>query len=107
MQTVNAPTEPSSAGEVKQRLSRALFELNLKLASCKSGALVQVGRVFAFPTQCSSSICCCENPGTNGGPSHPAGARMCLQIWMPDVVANGSVVLSAQVGREGAALWGA
>lgn len=31
----------SSPIEVKQRLSRALFELNVKLASCKSGALVQ------------------------------------------------------------------
>lgn len=46
MQVANA-SEPSgqvhnSAVEVKQRLSRALFELNLKLASCKSGALVQV-----------------------------------------------------------------
>lgn len=46
METVNA-TEPSgqaqnTAVDGKQRLSRALFELNLKLASCKSGALVQV-----------------------------------------------------------------
>lgn len=28
--------------ELKARLSKALFELNLKLASCQSGALVQV-----------------------------------------------------------------
>ncbi|KAF8067127.1 NLP6 [Scenedesmus sp. PABB004] len=51
---------PRSGAEtaLKARLSRALFELNLKLASCKSGALVQV--------------------------------------WMPDVTADGSVVLSAQ-----------
>eukprot|EP00775_Hariotina_reticulata_P002477 gene2477-2781_t len=48
---------PSST-QLKSRLSRALFELNLKLASCKSGALVQV--------------------------------------WMPEVCADGSVVLSAQ-----------
>jgi hypothetical protein len=46
MQVANA-SEPSgqlhnSAVDVKQRLSGALFELNLKLASCKSGALVQV-----------------------------------------------------------------
>jgi len=37
---------PSST-QLKSRLSRALFELNLKLASCKSGALVQVGAGLA------------------------------------------------------------
>jgi hypothetical protein len=58
MQTLNAAADTSSAGDVKQRLSRALFELNLKLASCKSGALVQVGRALRN-TQSSSSICCC------------------------------------------------
>jgi hypothetical protein len=41
-----ADIAPALLGEtpddLKARLSRALFELNLKLASCKSGALVQV-----------------------------------------------------------------
>lgn len=48
MQAVSTP-DPVQTGpahnarsDVKQRLSRALFELNLKLASCNSGALVQV-----------------------------------------------------------------
>jgi hypothetical protein len=40
-----ADIAPALVGEtpddLKARLSRALFELNLKLASCKSGALVQ------------------------------------------------------------------
>lgn len=48
MQAAHAPDLPMSGQvlnqvpDAKQRLSRALFDLNLKLASCKSGALVQV-----------------------------------------------------------------
>eukprot|EP00878_Enallax_costatus_P033847 GHUV01037420.1.p1 GENE.GHUV01037420.1~~GHUV01037420.1.p1 ORF type:complete len:126 (+),score=7.86 GHUV01037420.1:189-566(+) len=57
MQEGKTPGAESSS-QLKARLSKALFELNLKLASCKSGALVQV--------------------------------------WMPEVTADGSMVLSAQ-----------
>jgi hypothetical protein len=70
METVTA-TEPSgqaqnTAPDVKQRLSRALFELNLKLASCKSGALVQV-RVTVHVSSLGVVISrCSNNPGMPG-----------------------------------------
>eukprot|EP00877_Chromochloris_zofingiensis_P001109 jgi/Chrzof1/1099/Cz01g40030.t1 len=51
-------SDTQDSNQVKARLSRALFDFNAKLASSKSGALVQ--------------------------------------IWMPEVCADGSVVLSAQ-----------
>lgn len=42
-----------SSNQLKARLSKGLFELNLKLASCKSGALVQVSHSLVLDVSCS------------------------------------------------------
>lgn len=94
MQAAHAPDLPMSGQvlnqvpDAKQRLSRALFDLNLKLASCQSGALVQVRAGGACLSQCQEeSILSLKTLVTHGLLSDPTnlcyqhryGCQMCWQ----------------------------